>query len=396
LKVAMNANPMGRMTRHRIPGETDAREASTMSIRGWIGSLVLVALVGAAGVSMASWKSTSLDEAAASAQNQPEPTESVEVVAAGEIAHAETATAVGTVVARRSITLENEVAGTVERVMLSPGAIVEEGTVLVELDTSVEQAELEALRAEAALSETLLDRMERLSREDAVPELDVFRARAERDVRVATIERTRALIERKTIRAPFRARIGIADVHPGQYLNVGTLLTTLQGVDETTYVDFDVAQQVAAQLAVGSVVEVVGAEDAPPIRASIIAVDSRVDTETRNTVVRAEVATRHAPAPGAAVRVRVPVGPRRLSVAVPVSALRKGPAGDHVFVVTEDPTGDTRVYTRLVETGAMVGDEILVRSGLAAGERVASVGSFKLRDGGRVRVTNDTEQITVN
>jgi membrane fusion protein (multidrug efflux system) len=65
-------------------------------------------------------------------------------------------------------------------------------------------------------------------------------------------------------------------------------------------------------------------------------------------------------------------------------------------VVTEDPTGDTRVYTRLVETGAMVGDEILVRSGLAAGERVASVGSFKLRDGGRVRVTNDTEQITVN
>ena len=64
----------------------------------------------------------------------------------------------------------------------------------------------------------------------------------------AQIARIKAVINRKMIRAPFRARIGISDVHPGQYLNEGTLLTTLQGVDDSAYVDFAVAQQVAAAL----------------------------------------------------------------------------------------------------------------------------------------------------
>ena len=77
------------------------------------------------------------------------------------------------------------------------------------------------------------------------------RARAERDVALAQIARTKAIIARKTIRAPFRARVGIADVHPGQYLNEGTQLTTLQGVDDAAHVDFTVAQQVAAGLREG-------------------------------------------------------------------------------------------------------------------------------------------------
>jgi membrane fusion protein, multidrug efflux system len=87
------------------------------------------------------------------------------------------------------------------------------------------------------------------------------------------------------------------------------------------------------------------------------------------------------------VRVRVPVGSLRQVVSIPVSALRKGPGGDQVFVVAQGQDGQTRVRARHVESGPMAGDEIVIHEGLTAGEQVAAVGSFKLRDGALVAIT---------
>ena len=215
-------------------------------------------------------------------------------------------------------------------------------------------------------------------------------ARAERDVALAQIARTKAIIARKTIRAPFRARVGISDVHPGQYLEEGTLLTTLQGVDDAAHADFTVAQHVAAALREGDGVEVFATSDSPPIAAKVVAVDARVDPSTRNAMVRARIEDgAGAPAPGAAVRVQVPVGPPRTAVAVPASALRKGSGGDHVFVLAPAKDGKTRTHLRQVESGPMLGDEVLIHAGLSAGEQVAASGSFKLRDAVLVAVAND-------
>ena len=172
---------------------------------------------------------------------------------------------------------------------------------------------------------------------------------ADRDVALAQIARTKAIIARKTIRAPFRARVGMADLHPGQYLNEGTELTTLQGVDDAVHVDFTVAQQVAAGLRKGDSVDVFAAGESSPIAARIVAVDARIDSTTRNAMVRARIERpANAPAPGASVRVRVPVGPPRKAVAVPVSAMRKGPGGDQVFVIELDKSGKTRAHVRQV------------------------------------------------
>ena len=211
-------------------------------------------------------------------------------------------------------------------------------------------------------------------------------ARAARDVAVAQMARTKAIIARKTIRAPFRARVGIADVHPGQYLNEGTQLTTLQGVGEGAHVDFAVSQQVAATLREGQRVDVF-TTDAQPIPATIVAIDARVDPETRNATVRARIA-HDAAAPGASVRVVVPTGPSRMAVVVPASALRKGPAGDHVFVLASPKEGETRAHVRPVRAGPIVGDNVVILEGLAEGETVATSGSFKLREGVLVAVAN--------
>jgi membrane fusion protein (multidrug efflux system) len=214
-----------------------------------------VGLVATAGC-LAAWKYASMVEADAASAKQPEPVESVRVAVAKEVDHRHTTISIGTLIALRSISLRNELPGTVSRAMLTPGQIVDAGTLLVALDVSVEEAELKAQEAQAALAETTLVRMQRASENRAASQIEVDRARADRDVALAQIARIKAIIARKTIRAPFRARVGLADVHPGQYLNQGTQLTTLQGVDDAVHVDFTVAQPVAAELRVGDRVDV--------------------------------------------------------------------------------------------------------------------------------------------
>ena len=361
-----------------------------MTRRGWFGSLLLLVIIIAIGAGLGLHKYESIQASAEASAGQPEPMESVMVAAAREIEHRQTTTSIGTVLALRSITLKNELPGTVRHVTLTPGQIVDKGTLLVALDVSVEEAELKAQEAQAALAKSVLNRRHNLNQELATTQEEVDRARADLDIALAQIARTQAIIARKTIRAPFKARVGIADVHPGQYLDEGTQLTTLQGVGDRVHVDFTVAQQVAANLREGGSVEVLVAGQTAPITARILALDARIDPTTRNAMVRARIdGSDKAPAPGASVRVQVPIGPSGMAIAIPVSALRKGPGGDQVFVIQPDEHGKTRAHTRLVKSGTMFGDEVVIHTGLSANEMVAASGSFKLRDGVLVGITGE-------
>jgi membrane fusion protein, multidrug efflux system len=353
---------------------------------------ILVAAVVGLGIALATWKGVSIANTNAAAANQPEPTQVIASALAEAREHTQTTTSIGTVVALRSITVRNEIPGTVRYTRLTPGEIVKEGTVLVSLDVSVETAELQALQAQRKLAETQLARAQRMVERKAASEQELDTARAQYDVAAAQIARTQAVIARKTIRAPFRALVGISDVHEGQYLNEGTELTTLQGVDDSAYVDFTVAQQVAATLKKRADVRVYTSQSDEPIIAEVLALDSRVDPSTRNAVVRARIAnSEQAPAPSSSVRVEVPVGVARNVVAVPASALRKGPGGDHVFVLTEDEHGKTRAHLRAVKVDSLQGDEVVLTAGLTAGERVAASGAFKLHEAALVALAQPAQ-----
>ncbi len=358
-----------------------------MNRRHWIPPVLLIGVVVATGSALAAWKHGAIEDANLAAMSQPEPAEAVAVAIAQEREHSPSTTAIGTVVATRSISVRNELAGTVRHVSLVPGQIVAAGTVLVALDVSVEEADLKALQAQAVLAETQYARMQRMVQQRAASEMEVDTARAERDVALAQIARLQAVIARKTIRAPFRARVGISDVHPGQYLNEGSLRTTLEGVDDHAYVDFSVTQQVASQLRPGDTISVVANATAAPTPAAIVALDSRIDPTTRNATVRAQVVDKgNLFTPGSSLRVKVPVGEPRLAIAIPASAVRKGPEGEHVFVLISDDAGSTRARLRQVRVDTVAGDEALIEAGLSAGEKVAASGSFKLRDSALVAV----------
>src|SRR5947208_16701024 len=95
---------------------------------------------------------------------------------------------------------------------------------------------------------------------------------------------------------------------------------------------FTVAQAVEDELHPCEHVAVYAADDPRPITARIVAVDARVDPATGNALVRARSQSQ-ARAPGASVRAEVPTGPSTTVVAIPVSAVRQEPAGDHVFLI---------------------------------------------------------------
>ena len=121
----------------------------TPARRRWIGSVALLAAVGGTGGLLAAYKNAAAREATAAAASQPEPAEAVTAAVATEREHRPATTAIGTVLALRSITLRNEIAGTVRTARLAPGQVVEPGTVLVALDVSVEEAELRPQEAQA-------------------------------------------------------------------------------------------------------------------------------------------------------------------------------------------------------------------------------------------------------
>ena len=259
---------------------------------GSIASIALLGTILATGAGLAAWKYTDRAADAEASANQPEPMEAITVAPAAEREHRRTTTSIGTVLALQSITLRNEIAGTVDRVRLTPGQVVESGVVLVALDASVEAAELEAQQAQAALAKTTLDRL----RESPDPQRHLAggggpgprRVRGRPGADVAHSRADRQEGHPRALPGPGRHRRRA----PGSIPERGRQLTTLQGVADAAHVDFTVAQRIAAGLQVGDSVAVYGSNEAKPMQARIVAVDARVDPDTRNAMVRARLSAR--------------------------------------------------------------------------------------------------------
>ena len=126
----------------------------------------------------------------------------------------------GTVVAKQSVEMKNEVAGKVKTINIKPGQVVETGALLLELDASVELAELRASQARLKLAELSEDRVKKSAERNAVTATEVDQARATTEAASAEVQRFEAMIEQKRIKAPFKATVGMTDIHLGQFLEI--------------------------------------------------------------------------------------------------------------------------------------------------------------------------------
>ena len=323
---------------------------------------------------------------------QPPP-EAVTTVVAKQEEWPATFTAIGTMAAVQGVTVSADLPGTVERILFESGQSVRAGEVLAVLDTRQEQAQLAAFEAQRELAHLTFDRMQGLLNERVISRAEFDRATAESLQTDAQVGEVRAVIQRKTIRAPFSGILGIRQVNLGQYLAGGNALVTLQSLNPI-YVNFGVPQQSVGQIPVGRTVRITTDDAAGAAWVGrVTAMDSMVDEATRNVQVQATLANPEGKLrPGMFVQTEVVLGPGQAIVALPASAISYAPYGDSVFVVAELKGEDGKTYRgvrqRFVKLGPARGDQVAVVSGLKPGDEVVTSGVFKLRNGAAVQINN--------
>jgi len=301
--------------------------------------------------------------------------------------------AVGTVRAIRGTDVAPEVAGIVAAIHFQSGDEVKAGAPLVDLRADADVAQLRALEAAAALAATTLKRDEAQFKIKAVSQATLDADRANVDGTRAQADAQRALVEKKSIRAPFSGRAGIRAVDLGQYLSPGTKIVALQALDPV-FVDFTAPQSALASYAVGQRLRVLS--DAFPGRefdGHVAALDAVVDNATRNVKVRATVRNpEHQLLPGMFVTVQTASGAPQKLLTLPQTAITFNPYGNTVFVLEErkraDGKTELQAQQKFVTTGPTRGDQIAVLSGLKEGDTVVTAGQIKLRSGTVVTVDN--------
>jgi membrane fusion protein (multidrug efflux system) len=305
-----------------------------------------------------------------------------------------TVDAVGSLVAVQGVTVAVELDGKIAKIAFESGDHIKAGDLLVQLDTSTEEAQLRSAEAAADLARANLERNRELLATRTASKADFDSANAQFKQAVAQADNVRSLIAKKTLRAPFSGRLGLRLVNLGQIVKAGDPVATLQTLDPI-YVNFSVPQQRLALLALRTAVRV--STDAAPgkvFTGKINAVNPEIDPATRSVRVQATISNAdEALRPGMFADVEVVLPHEEEVLAIPATAVLYAPYGDSVFVVEDkkdDETGQATKVLRqqIVRLGNTRGDFVSVVSGLKAGELVVTTGAFKLRANTTVVVDN--------
>lgn len=309
--------------------------------------------------------------------------------------------AVGTLRAIRGVDVTTEVAGLVRSINFKSGDEVKAGQVLAQLNADSDIAQLHSLEAAAELASTVYERDKAQLAAEVISKAQVDTDAGDLKSKRAQVAQQQAVVEKKTLRAPFAGKLGITTVNLGQYLNPADKLVTLQTIDPI-YVDFYLPQQQLPQVALGQTVSLT--TDAFPdvaFTGKINAINAKIDTNTRNVQVEATVANaKRQLLPGMFANVRINSGEENRYLTLPQTAITFNPYGNTVFVVKpsdkaedKDEKGNAKLLAQqvFVTTGPTRGDQVAILKGIEPGAQVVTSGQVKLKNGTPLIIDNTVQ-----
>ncbi len=300
--------------------------------------------------------------------------------------------AVGSLRAVNGADLSSEVSGIVQSISFESGSEVEKDTVLLQLRNDDDVAKLHALQANEKLAAITHERDLKQLKAQAISQATVDSDAAALESAKAETVAQQALIDKKTVKAPFTGHLGIRKVDVGQYLQPGTAIVSLQQLDPI-YIDFTLPEQALQQISVGQ--KVVGTMDALQgmnFDGIIDAVNSKIDEATRSIQVRASFKNQdHKLLPGMFANVAIEVGSPQHAITLPQAAISYNPYGNTIYTIDRTDAAKPVAHQGFVTTGATRGDQVAVVTGIKEGDEVVTSGQIKLRNGTPVKINNDIQ-----
>lgn len=290
--------------------------------------------------------------------------------------------AVGTSRAMQSVTLTPVISGEVVAVSFEPGQRVEKGALLVQLDNRNEQLALELARIRLEDTQKLYDRYQRTADSGAI--LPTVLDAAKSAYETARVEQDQAQIalDDTVIRAPFSGYVGIAEVDPGDRVEPGTVITTIDN-REALLISFEVPEIMVGMLQTGDSIAISPWNEQVAIaEGDVVDIGSRIDPVTRTFTVRASVDNGSDQLrPGMSFRVRLDIKGRTFPV-IPEISVQWGAEGSHVWIVSAGQA--RRVAATVIQRQQ---GRVLVDAELADGDLVVVEGVQRMYEGVKVEHT---------
>lgn len=303
-------------------------------------------------------------------------------------------TATGTIRAVKGVNVTTEIAGLVRQIYFVPGSQVKKDDPLIKLNDDTEIAQLNVLLAALDIAQITYNRDKAQYAINAVSKQVLDNDAATLRSNQAQVAQQKSIIAKKNIRAPFTGRLGISNVNPGQYLNPGDSVVTLQSLDPI-YVDFYLPQQDLVDIAVGQKVLVKSDSFTGKIfSGQITTINPSIDPATRNIEVEATLCN---PGllllPGMFVTVTIDRGNPQQYLTVPQTAISYNPYGEIAYIIKEsgkDKNGKPilKATQTFVTVGDTRGDQVAILKGLKEGQEVVVGGQLKLKNGSEVSINN--------
>jgi membrane fusion protein (multidrug efflux system) len=294
----------------------------------------------------------------------------------------------GSVIAQDEVYLQAEAAGRIISLSLTEGGFVNKGTLLAKIN----DADLQAQRRRAVLNLELAQireaRQRQLLDNRAISQQDYDIVMNEVNTIKAEIDLIDANIAKTEIRAPFDGLVGLRSVSEGGFVTVGTRLATLQNVDRIR-IEFSVPERYAATVRTGEVITYTRQGSDQTYRATISAIEPRIDPNTRTLAIRATALNpQRLILPGAFAQITYSLKEVENALMVPSEAFV--PESGRIYVFVHKAGIAQRVS---VETGIRTDSQVQVLRGIAPGDTVLTTGILQLREGMPVRITSVDEVI---
>jgi membrane fusion protein, multidrug efflux system len=291
------------------------------------------------------------------------------------------AQAVGSLRSRQGVMLRPEVSGRVAKLGFNDGQRVRRGQLLVQLDDTLQQAQLKQSQAQASIARTNLQRNRDLVAQNFVSQSAVDQSAAALEVAEAQVALAEAQLARMRIMAPFDGVAGIRSVNLGDYVKDGADLVNVEDLSQV-WVDFRLPERFIARVKPGQAVDVrLDAIPGQRFAGKIDALDSLIDADGRSLLVRARLDN-----PGGLLkaglfaRTRIVFARRENALVVPEEALVPQGGKQYLFKVVDGAKGT--VAQRLeAHLGLRLPGKVEVLEGLAAGDLVVTAGQARLGRG---------------